>query len=106
LLRKDLCTTLSCMSKTEVYSWRITPHIKRTLDLEARREGTSIAVLLERITKEWISARKGDDGDPEEQARLRTAANKAIGTIAGTNTRRAESARSAIRKRIALRHGR
>jgi hypothetical protein len=94
------------MSKTEVYSWRITPHIKRTLDLEARREGTSIAVLLERITKEWIISRKGRDGDDEEQARLQIAASKAIGTIAGTNTRRAESARSAIRKRIALRHGR
>jgi len=94
------------MSKTEVYSWRITSHIKRTLELEARREGTSIAVLLERITKEWIVSRKGGDGDNEEQARLRTAAGKTIGAIGGTNARRAESARSAIRKRIALRHGR
>jgi len=94
------------MNKTEVYSWRISPQIKRTLEQEARREGTSVAVLLERITKEWILSRTDREGDDEKQAHLRASVNRTIGAISGSNPNRAAQARATIRKRILLRHGR
>ena len=94
------------MNKTEVYSWRITPQIKRSLEREARREGTSVSVLLERIAKEWILLRQDRDDDAEVQRRLRDSATKTIGSISGKNPNRSEQARATVRKRISLRHGR
>jgi hypothetical protein len=35
--------------KTEVYSWRFSAHRKAELEEEARREGTSVSALLDRI---------------------------------------------------------
>jgi hypothetical protein len=94
------------MNKTEVYSWRITPHIKRTLEHEARREGTSVSVLLERITTEWILSRRDQANDEAEQGRLHAAVDRTLGTIQGRHPKRAESVKSAVRKRISVRYGR
>ena len=35
------------MSKTEVYSWRVSPETKAALEEEARREGLTLAALLQ-----------------------------------------------------------
>ena len=94
------------MNKTEVYSWRITPQIKRSLEREARREGTSVSVLLERIAKEWIVLRQNSDDDEESQRRLRDSATKTIGSISGKSPGRSVQARASVRKRLSLRHGR
>jgi len=91
--------------KTEVYSWRVTPAKKAALENQARREGASLAQLLDRITQEWIEGRK-DEIDPVEQVRLHAVVRKTLGVIAGKNPERAEQARAEIRKRLANRYGR
>src|SRR6185436_5510352 len=83
---ESACTTLWCM-KTEVYSWRVTPAKKIALENRARREGSSLAQLLDRITQEWMEARNNEI-DPVEQLRLHAAAQKTLGLISGKNPKR------------------
>ena len=95
------------MRKSEVYSWRVSPDTKAALELEARREGDTVAAMLDRITQEWLRARRRRAGpDETAQARLHAVATRTFGTIAGGTPRRAERARVAIRQRLAARHGR
>ena len=91
--------------KTDVYSWRLTSAKKIALENRARREGASLAQLLDRITQEWMEARNGED-EPEEQIRLHEAVRKTLGVISGKNPERAEQAKATIRKRLAGRYGR
>jgi len=91
--------------KTDVYSWRVTPAKKMALENRARREGASLAQLLDRITQEWMEARKNEI-DPDEQIRLHEAVHKTLGVISGKNPKRAGQAKAAIRKRLADRYGR
>jgi hypothetical protein len=92
--------------KTEIYTWRLSRELKEALESEARREKVSIAALLDRGTREWLQTGHTPAADDAEQIRLHTQARKAIGTIAGINPRRAESARLLIRERLARKHGR
>ena len=94
------------MKKTEVYSWRVTSARKIALENEARREGTTVAALLEQITEDWIESRRGLLGDEDEQSRLHARAAKTIGTIAGGDPKRAERAKSIIRRKLQQRRGR
>ncbi len=66
------CTTLSCMSKTEVYSWRVDPELKAELEAVARAEKTSVGGLLERASKDMLTKRKKGLGS-RDQARRRKA---------------------------------
>ncbi|HLQ78656.1 MAG TPA: hypothetical protein VK210_14960 [Terriglobia bacterium] len=91
--------------KTDVYSWRVTSAKKIALENRARREGSSLAQLLDRITQEWMDARNSEI-DPDEQIRLHAAVGKTLGVISGKNPVRAEQARTAIRKKLANRYGR
>lgn len=101
------CTTLWCMAKSEVYSWRVSPDTKAALELEARRQGDTVAAMLDRITQEWLRARRRRTGaDETAQARLHAVATRTFGTIAGGVPRRAERARVTIRRRLAARRGR
>jgi hypothetical protein len=95
------------MSKTEVYSWRTAPEIKTALELEARREGASLARLIDQITQEWLEMRRQTAGASDgEQARLHAAAAAAFGSISGGKSRRSEAARRLVRERLARRHDR
>jgi hypothetical protein len=94
------------VKKTEVYSWRITSATKTAIENQARREGTTVSALLDRITTEWIESRRGHTDDNAEQIRLHAGVQKTIGTIAGGNPKRAERARENVRKRLRRRHGR
>lgn len=67
------------MSKSEVYSWRLTPELKMQLEAAAREEGTTIAALLERMTRQWLDTHMPDDA--EQQRRLHECARAAIGTV-------------------------
>lgn len=99
-----LCATLWCM-KTEVYSWRLSPHLKNELQEAARAEQKSVADLLEEIVKDWLRHTRGEAGTEEErQQRIREAALECAGSIEGSPDL-AENARSAVRARIAKRHG-
>ena len=91
--------------KTEVYSWRLSPHLKSELQEAARAERKSVADLLEEIVKGWLQHARGqDDAEGESQQRVREAVMKCAGTIEGRPDL-AENARSEVRARIARRHG-
>ena len=92
------------MNKTEVYSWRISPATKAVIENEARREKTTVAALLDRITKEWIGSRQGQTDDAE-QARLHAKVNKTIGTISGHTLKRSQRVRESVRRRLKRRYG-
>jgi hypothetical protein len=67
------------MSKSEVYSWRLSPALKTQLEAAAREEKTSVALLLERMARDWLDAHMPNDA--EEQRRLHARARAAIGTV-------------------------
>jgi len=91
------------MKKDEVYSWRLSAELKAALEREARREGVSIAALLERMAVEWLGTGRQQAGG-DEQARLHAAAARTFGTLAGGDPSRSREARSRIRRRLAARH--
>ena len=97
---------MSCMKKSEVYSWRVATKVKSALEHEARREGRSVGGLLERIAMEWLRARRGVTDSDDEQARLHRVAAKAFGTLAGGNPDRSTTVRTAVRRRLTARLGR
>ena len=93
------------MPKTDVYSWRLSRTRKAALEHAARTERTSVAELLDRITGEWVQARRGPGGEDDiEQARLRTAALRLVGQIHGGDPERARQARIRVRAKLAHRH--
>jgi hypothetical protein len=95
------------MSKTEVYSWRLSPRLKIELEEAARAEQRSLADLLEQIAQEWLERFRGPHGDEHERQRvLHERALKCAGTIQGDDPHRAENARFEVRSRIARKHAR
>src|SRR3981081_1463954 len=91
--------------KTEVYSWRVSAAKKADLESEARREGTSVADLLDRITADWLQARRTSrNGEEDEQAALRRRVMATVGTIHSGNPTLATRAREVVRERIARKH--
>ncbi len=44
------------MSKTEVYSWRLSTELKTQLEAAARDEKTSVGAILERVVREWLAS--------------------------------------------------
>jgi hypothetical protein len=81
--------------KTEVYSWRLSAGKKAELETAAKREGTSLAGLLDRITAKWLEDRR--NGDEAKQAALRRRVMKTVGTIRGGDPTRASRARELVR---------
>lgn len=93
--------------KDQVYSWRISAQKKAELESEARREGTSLARLLEQITAEWMRQRRNSrNGDEDEQSRIRKRVEAAIGSLAGGNPQRASQASQRVREIIRRKHER
>jgi hypothetical protein len=93
--------------KTDVYSWRLSPHLKSELEEAAHAEQKSMAELLEQIAVEWLERSRRKNGDEvERQRRLREAVLACVGTIDGGRPDRAENAKAEVRSRIAQRHGR
>jgi hypothetical protein len=69
------------MSKSEVYSWRLTSKLKAELEQAARAEKVSLSVVLERLTRDWL--RKREEHDESEQKRLRAALMACAGSVKG-----------------------
>ncbi len=67
------------MTKSEVYSWRLSRELKMQLEAAAREEKISVSALLERIVREWLDRNMPDDA--EQQRRLHERARRAIGTV-------------------------
>jgi hypothetical protein len=70
------------ISKSEVYSWRITPALKAELEAAARAERMPLSILLERITEDWLKERRLSD-DVAEQERLRAKLLAVAGSFKG-----------------------
>jgi len=66
------------MTKSEVYSWRVSPDLKMRLEAAAKDEKLSVGSLLERIAREWLNGRRLSDED--EQRRLRERVMRTVGT--------------------------
>jgi hypothetical protein len=91
--------------KTEVYSWRLSADRKAELEEQARREGTSLSALLDRVTAEWLAERRNGHADDEaEQAAIRRRAMAAIGSIKGGDPTRSQRASELIREIIYRKH--
>ena len=58
------------MNKSEVYSWRLTPEMKRDLEAAARKEGSSIGAIIEKACRAWFKHVPVCAADDEEQERL------------------------------------
>jgi hypothetical protein len=95
------------MTKSAVYSWRVSPETKAALEEEAHRTGESLSALLDRIAQEWLQARRRHAaGSDAEQLRIRALASKAIGRISGGDPMRAERAKGTLRERLRKRRAR
>jgi hypothetical protein len=93
--------------KTEVYSWRLSAQRKAELEQEARREGTSLSALLDRVTADWLAERSNDHSDDEaEQAAIRQRAMAAIGSVAGGDPLRSSKASQRVKEILRKRYGR
>jgi hypothetical protein len=90
--------------KTEVYSWRLSADKKAELEGEARRERTSLSALLEKITTDWLNARRGQGDDAADEAAIRKRAAAAIGAIRGGDPTRASRASELVREMISRKH--
>ena len=91
--------------KTEVYSWRLTPEKKLELESEARREGKSVAEVLDEISGEWLNMRRDThNGDGTEQARIRKRIMATVGTVRGGDPTRATRSKELVRGIIRRKH--
>ena len=92
------------MTKTEVYSWRLSPAMKYALEEAARQEQESIGKLLEQIIAQWLAQRRAaSDDDTAEQQRLHDAAVQTFGMIRGGDSDRSATVSQAIRAKLAQR---
>jgi hypothetical protein len=92
--------------KTEVYSWRLSSDLKSDLERASRLRKLSTSSILDQAVRDWLKKGNEDVADNEVQRRLHAAAANCVGVLAGSNPRRAETARQAIRQRLGRRHGR
>ena len=89
-----------------MYSWRLQSELKSDLERQARARSLSISAVLDSAVRDWLNKVSLDVDDEDEQRRLHEAAEVCLGTIAGANPRRAETARESIRERLHKRSAR
>lgn len=94
------------MAKSAVYSWRVDPDLLGRLEAVARREGRSVASLLEEIALARVDSRDASSDDEAEQAARHARVSSSIGVLRGGDPDRAASARARVRARIASRRAR
>lgn len=108
LTRPRFALRCGAMVKSEVYSWRVSPQMKRALEEAARRENQSVSALLERIVSQ--SFRDGAAGREEEQAalqkRLHAAGMASIGQLNGGRADRSKRVRQDLRRKLRRQHDR
>jgi hypothetical protein len=72
------------MSKSAVFSWRLSTELKARLEAAAREEKAEVGAILDRVVREWLAKRPREltaEEDAEEQRRLREQLLKAAGTV-------------------------
>lgn len=89
------------MAKTEVYSWRVDPALKRELEAAARADETTVAAVIEKACRAWLRRAEATSQDEKEQRRLR----KLVAAVAGTVDGPCSSATNEnIRRAFAAKH--
>lgn len=86
--------------KTEVYSWRVSPALKTSLEEAARRQRLSVARLLDEIVEGHLASGEADGSDADQQRRLHERAARFAGCIAGRQTNRAANVRQLVQARL------
>jgi hypothetical protein len=90
--------------KTKVYSWRLSPDLKKDLERAGREEGVPVSCLLERLAQDWLEQRHRED--KTEQARIRARAAKCIGSISlGGGPFTKDKIRKRVRERLVRKYG-
>jgi hypothetical protein len=92
------------MNKTEVYSWRLDPDLKKRLESAARDEKTSIGGLLDRIAREWLGRHRPEEDDEALQRRLRAEIMKVVGTIRSGDPYGSEQVKERVRAKLIAKH--
>ena len=92
--------------RTEVYSWRLSGELKSDLEREARLRKVPVSAVLENAVRDWLKKGDADVSEDEAQRGLHRAAANCFGALASGNSRRAETARDALRKRLRRRYAR
>lgn len=90
--------------KTEVYSWRLDPELKSSLEHAARCRGRSVAGLLDEIVRAWVEREAATEDDEALQRRLHAQARKTFGTLEHGDERLAEEAGERVRRKLRERH--
>jgi hypothetical protein len=85
------------MQKTEVYSWRLDPELKRALESAARAEGTNLSRLLDRIAAQWLQRERDTRDEDETLIRARARALRYVGSIHGSDPGRAANTAPRVR---------
>jgi hypothetical protein len=72
------------MSKSEVYSWRLSLALKAELEAAARAEKTNVAAVLERLVRDWLATRGlSEEEHAGQQRRMRERVIAAAGKFKG-----------------------
>jgi predicted transcriptional regulator len=89
------------MGKTEVYSWRLSPDMKRRLEEAARRERRSVGSLLEEIVAAHVDAQHADSpGDAAHQRALHRSAARFAGCLESGDPQRGTNVRTRVKARL------
>jgi post-segregation antitoxin (ccd killing protein) len=92
--------------KAEVYSWRLSEELKLDLEREARLRKVSVSSVLETAVHDWLKKSNTDAPDDQAQRKVRSAAARCLGVLAGLTSRRAERAREVVHRRLSWRYAR
>jgi hypothetical protein len=92
--------------KKDVYSWRLSRGLKSDIERAARLKKMRVSAVLDSAARDWLEKNAKDVAGDEEQQRLHAAAAPFIGSIRGTNPRRAEAANALIKKSLRRRYAR
>ena len=75
------------------------------LESEARREGKSVAEVLDEISSQWLNTRRdAHNRDGTEQARIRKRIMATVGTVRGGDPTRATRSRELVREIVRRKH--
>jgi hypothetical protein len=88
--------------KSEVYSWRVSPALKASLEEAAARRGRrSVSELLDEIVSGHLeAARRVGATEVDAQRRLQAQAARFAGCIGGNDPKRASRAGALVRGRL------
>jgi predicted transcriptional regulator len=93
--------------KSEVYTWRVSPEVKASLEEAARKTNRSVARLLDEFVAERLDAiGQRDEAEMDNQRRLHARAARFAGRFSGTDPRRSERTKARVRARLTERRAR